>query len=529
MSAKTISSGVSATRVHPIIEARSTQLKYNLLAIGGGRPYIEARLTRAPNESDLSWFGSGSKLLQDLGITTAGVKSRIDRTSLCNDAGRVAEKINQYLFKVPAAREGIDVEWARHVDGEAQTIGDFWADVSRQLTAGRWCWVSISRIDPLTDADGNPRQRTLAERQRDSDYVRWICWPNLSVPDWRYGADGKLDWIITESTERFDADPNVEARTAVIRTVYVRTAEGVLVTQIAVSGNATGVSLKDNEPIPGLSEIPFVCIGEPSFEPWWFDDVENMQAQMLNLDSISSDNMLRAAFPQMICPQRAFDTAEAHLSEEGGVSTTGKKVTTIVREIMRGGDVPMGETEADKGCTRYISPDPAGMKTIPDEIERKRTLLFENAGLALMNKNTRQVQTAESKQFDQLDTDSTLQHRAGIMQAAEERLVAMSRIVDPNFADYKPVWPTSFDVPDIVGMGNLATMVGNLAETTPSIRKINLLMVIRLLEESGGASQELIGKARKEVEELPDDETEEEEDAGDVSGDGAGDGTASGD
>ena len=52
-------SDIILTRRHAILDARAEQLQYNLLAVAGGRPYVAARLWRAPNESDLSWTGTG--------------------------------------------------------------------------------------------------------------------------------------------------------------------------------------------------------------------------------------------------------------------------------------------------------------------------------------------------------------------------------------------------------------------------------------------------------------------------------------
>ena len=43
---------IISSRNHPVFSARSRQLDLNRLAAKGGRPYIEARLWRAPNETD---------------------------------------------------------------------------------------------------------------------------------------------------------------------------------------------------------------------------------------------------------------------------------------------------------------------------------------------------------------------------------------------------------------------------------------------------------------------------------------------
>ena len=40
-------------RKHPVYVARCAQILRNRLAIDGGRPYVDERLQRAPNETDV--------------------------------------------------------------------------------------------------------------------------------------------------------------------------------------------------------------------------------------------------------------------------------------------------------------------------------------------------------------------------------------------------------------------------------------------------------------------------------------------
>lgn len=85
-------------RQHEILDSRKVQIERNMKAVEGGRPYIDLRLWRAPNETDTSWTGEPER----------GIVGRKERTALVNDAGRVANKINQYIFKDVAARKGAD-------------------------------------------------------------------------------------------------------------------------------------------------------------------------------------------------------------------------------------------------------------------------------------------------------------------------------------------------------------------------------------------------------------------------------------
>jgi hypothetical protein len=480
-------SNTIATRKHRIFSARQDQLAYNILAAKGGRPYVDARLWRAPNESDLSWFGTG----RDIG--TVGRKKR---AAYVNDAGRIVSKITQYLFKIHAERNGIDEAWARDVDGAGSPISRWWIDASETLTAGQWCWVQVDRAAALDDAEGNPRERTILEKQRDKDFVRWTLWPSTSVPDWAFDSAGRLLWLITESDVYDNADPNAEPKESKLRSLW-RIVDGRLeVSRHIVDGAGEQRQLSVTQ--LALNAIPFTLIGTPTEDPWWFDDVEMLQAQCMNLDSLHVENLVRTVYPQLIIPQTMLEGLEMKLVERYG-SNNGESVVEAVREIVRGLDSPIIESATESGITRFIQPSANDLKALPDETDRKRRLLFDMAGLALFNRETRQIQTAESKQFDQLDTESTLKHRSLIMQDAERQLVAMSKMIDPMFKEYDAVWPSSFDVVDVESVTAALGMLGNLPDATPAMRKLALVGALRVLAEVGGVDKQLVEQAREEI------------------------------
>jgi len=485
-------STVIATRVNKTLAARSDQIRLNVAAWKGGRPYIEQRLWKAPNESDLSWDGP------------KGGVGRRRRAALVNDAGRVVSKITQYLFKEPATRKEINEEWAEDVTGNGVSVGNFWIDVSEHLTVGQWLWLQADRmIQPIDPETGLPRPRTLLEKQEDGDVVRWSVWPCTAVPDWSFGPDGKLRWIITEGVTIEDEDPGVRAVEKRVRTLWRKVGAVVEISQYAAGKDGQSEMVKAPQVVSGVSEIPFILVGTPSVDSWWFDDVEGLQAQLLNLDSLHFENLMRAVFPQLIIPETMLQNLEMRLVERVG-AVSGERIMECVREVVRGLDAPIVETAAESGITRFIQPSQSDQQTLPVEVERKRKLLFEMVGLSLFNKETRQIQTAESKQFDQLDTESTLRHRAQIMQDAEKRLIVVSKMIDPSFTEYTPVWPTSFDVVDVSASMTAITMLSNLHDLTPAMRKMVLMTAIRVIYTLGGCDDELLEAALKEIRELED-------------------------
>lgn len=483
-------------RRHMILAARLAQIKLNHLAIKGGRPYINAQLWRAPNEPDISW--EGTSIAEP---NVPGLKGRKDRACIVNDAGRVAGKINQYLFKESVLRDGIDVSFAANVDGQRSSIGAFFERVSDEITATGWCWVQVDRAAAKVDAEtGQTRNRTLLEKLLDSDFIRWKLWPAESVVDWSVDEGGNVVWLLTESFLHINADPFIAETNKKLRTLW-RNNGGVVSFAQYVEIKGEQAEYKAETVLVGMQRIPFMLLGSPSSDPWWFDDVETIQAQCMNLDSLNIENHVKTTYPQLVIPADCLENLGAQLTERVGRSS-GVATIELVREFVRGLAAPIVESSEEKGITRYIEPNADASKILPDEINRKRGLLFDMVGLSLFNKETKAIQTAESKQFDQLDTESTLKHRALFMQESEEKLVELSKEIDPEFSEYDPIWPDSFDVVDLASDSQTVTLLGNLPDNTPSMRKLVMLAVLRLLEAAGGKDEELLKAAREEIKEM---------------------------
>lgn len=493
-----MSSDILLTRRHAILDERADQLRHNIMAVAGGRPYIAARLWRAPNESDLSWSGTSHLTLNP------GVTGRVNRAVCIHDAGRVAGKINQYLFAEDVSRAGIDADWARDVTGTGVSVHDFWEDVSTQVTAAGWCWVQIDRDAPAIDpATGRPAARSRRDRELAGDRVRWLLWPAASVVDWRFDTSGRLVWLLTDEETYDNSDPTAEAKAGHLRRLWRREAGGA--TWESWTAGKDGKATMTASGSISSPDVPFVLVGTPSAEPWWFDSIEGLQAQVMNVDSLHVENLTRTVFPQLVIPSSALDSLEARLIERAGQSNGGR-ILELVREVVRGLDAPMVETAEDSGITRYITPSSSDLDALPKEIDRKRRMLFDAAGLVLFNRETRQVQSAEARQFDHLDTEATLRHRAIMLQEAEARVVEASKSIDTYFAVYEPVWPESFDVIDVAETASGLVDVGNLGNLTLTQRKVLLHAATRLLDGMTRISEEQRTAINDEIEALQEED-----------------------
>lgn len=466
------------TRRHKIYTARQSQIENNKFAVHGGRPYIDRRLWRAPNETDVSWLGDPSR----------GIVGRKQRAALVPDAARVANKINQYIFKKSAERTGTDEAFLANCTGMGESIHEFMQRVNSAVTFGGWCWLQVDRA-ALQEGESE----TLANKAP----IKWMLWDALDVTDWCFDGNG-LKWIIVRSQIYLNDDPRQDAKEGYLFTLY-ELKDGIVHITEEADGNLQLPNLRVGVPIPGLKRIPFIPVGLPSDAAWWFDDVENLQAQILNLDSQHNETLTESVYPQIVLPSSLSNSLEARLLECG---EAGEKVVTLIREATLGRKIPIMEGSEDKGISRYISPT-GDFKILTDECTRKRSLLFDVAGLALFNRETRQVQTAESKQFDQMDTNSTLENRALLLQETEKKLVELSKVFDPSFKEYEPKYPSDFDVVDVAALSAALTSAANAPDKTPLVRKIIAKANLRILREicSGIATDEEFSAAIEEIDE----------------------------
>lgn len=486
---KTTPAKLISTRHHPVFTKRMPQLDLNRLAFHGGRDYVEKRLWRAPNETDTQWFGDKDEQ----------IVGRKERSCLINDAGRIANKIRQYIFKKPVERAGIDETFNLNCAGENVSVDDFMGGVCDSLTTGQWCWIQVDTTPIPVDDLGYP----LPQTEDNKPKVFWRLWDSCAVPDWSIDADGTLRWIIVRTKMYQNANPFLEGKFVEISTLFwLNPQDGkVYVTEEAT--DKVDFALRVNEVLPDLDRIPFVLVGNPSERCWWFDDVENLQAQVMNYDSMHNETLTDAVYPQLVVPMSLLNTLETDLTLD---KQGAKKLIILQRELIKGRKNPFYENSEDKGITRYIQPSSGDLKMITEEQDRKRKILFDMCGLALFNRETRQVQTAESKSFDQLDTNATLGNRALILQRAEKAAIELSVYFDKAFKSYEPVYNQKFDVIDVAAMSQTITTLSQMPNVTPTMRRTMLKCAVKIILELGGIDEETYQKAMEEIAALTDEE-----------------------
>lgn len=476
-------SDIRATRIHPTLQARHEQIELNLRAIEGGRCYINARLSRHACESDTSWGGT-ARLVGGGSQHVPGVIGRKDRASYTNYAARIAGKINQLISSGGVQREGVDPVFLKDATRTGVSLAAFMDTIGEMFTGGGWCWISVDRLAAPTDENGEPIPRSIADREQSGDRAWWNAWSAVDVPDWKFGSNGKLEWLITEQERHECACTEEESERIKERCIW--TPGQVVKLRIMPDGN-----VEESTPVklPHKS-IPFVPVGVPSARSWWFDDVEMGCAQLLNLESCHHENLYSAGFPQLIIPHDLIQNV---------MNAAGCDYDSAM-QMARGLNFPIGESAESSGITRFIQPNATDLGALPSEIQRKRGELFEVVGMALKRESA-QVESAEAKRLGLLDVSAVLAQRAAIMQAAETAAVALSQVVDPSFKEYAPVYPTEFDIGDTAGnLAGLTTI--NSMNLPDGARRETMKAAIRDLARIGRIAPERVAELNAEADDM---------------------------
>lgn len=448
---------IRLVRSNIIYANRINQLRLNHLAVNGGSAYIAQRLSRLPFESDVSWSGISRKGQTD---------GRQSRAFLINYAARICAKINQYVFSTEVKRQNIDPTFSADATRTGMSLNDLMRQVSTTITACRWCWLGIDR-----NSYNLTQNRSQAEKEASGDRIYWTYWHPSEVVDWNFGQDGTLEWLITEQGVYKNTLVNKPAVYQPLRTIWIR-------------GGGTRIWLKPEEPEKIEREedfkisaniVPFVLSGFPSSDAWWFDDVEAVQANLLNLESVHNESLYQSVYPQLILPADLLTTISEALKISGEAAL----------ELVKGLNYPILEPTEASGQTRFLMPPSDGMRLIPEEISRRRTELLEVVGLAMKNPDSRMIESAEAKQWDQLDPEAVLKERALLLQETEQKAVAISRQLDNTFTEYAPEYGKAFNVSDLTEDMATLTELGKM-ELPQSGRKELQKAAIQILDKLVG-------------------------------------------
>ena len=480
---------VLANRKNVTYSAREEKLWLNNLVLHGGRPYIEARLSQFPGESSIDWNGSKSSVSKTKWTdTTSRVEGRKYRAYLVNNAARVAEKIRQYVFAKPPVRKGNE-EMRSDITRQGESINEFMGNTLKNLIATKWCWIGIDapQVDGLL---------SVAEARANKHRPYFHLFTASEVVDWNYDSKGELQWLMTETEKWDNDDPEVFSEAQLVRRLWRK---GKVTEYVIEKGKGgTGAKIQSQKTIEfPLQKVPFVLAGTISSNPHWYDDVEDIQRAMLDLESSIDTLMFKTVFAQMVLP--ASITEEA-TSENGG-SGLAQTIEAVV-----GLSNAITENPEDKGITRYIGPDSAALGKMQEELGRKREELFDVVGLHL-NFTKNFSESADSKGFDHLDPQAVLRNYAQQIAEAEAKAWALANEWDASVEAIEPVYSDKFRVSNIYEDFKSLVLADNM-QLPDSLKRLNIHGVKDTLLEITNMqlTEEQDAEINKEIDEMEFDE-----------------------
>ena len=423
-----------ATRKNIDLLAREDQLEVNILGWHGGRPYVENRLSRFAGENKVQ-FSGGTREGDGSKIT-----GRKDQTHVIPHLSRIVEKINQYVLK-DVKRDGIDKDIQDKTGDNGDSIDNVMKEVNSYVTVTKWCWIGIDVPETLDE------QISIEQKQASGIRPYWRVYSPLEVVDWYIDKSGTIQWLITEENEYMASDPLVAPEVIKVRRLWQPGQVTVLKFNSKNPEKVESVEVKSIS----VDEVPFVLVNTLDAEPFYFDDLESVNRTIMDLESCNRTNYFNSVYAQMYLPRSALDSMM-----ENNAITAESAVTKLM-----GFNYPIFIGQGDQ-TPGYIIPDASAIGTIRTEIDSLKKELMDAVGLGLQ-KESRQVASAESKAWDHLDLEQVMKDRAKILEDAENKAIAISNKWDPDFIMYTATYPTKFDLTSFKEDMDALLSVGNIS------------------------------------------------------------------
>lgn len=471
---------IVANRQNVTYEKRFDKLRLNTLALYGGRPYIRERLTRFPGESTIDWAGSGVSYNQNrFSRSTIKVEGRRGRAYLVNHAGRIAEKVRQYVFAKPPQRPNVNVEMIADITRQGDSLNAFMGDVLKSIVATKWCWIGI-------DAPVVNGEISLADAKENKIRPYWRLYNAVDVVDWHIDDKGELQWLLTEGEKWDNSDPFVHNVVEPVRRLWQpgRVTEYTLKKQGSDGEN----KVTDVRVIPiDFAKVPFVPCGEICDKPHFYDDVEDIQKSILDLESSLDTLFFRTVFSQMVLPRSIADNPTGE-NDGQDLAQRVEAVVGLSNAILEGPD--------EKGIARYIGPDSAAIGKMQDELSRKREELFDVVGLHL-NFTKNFSESADAKHFDHLDPQAVLRNYAQQVKEAEIRAWSLTAEWMSSVNVIEPVYSDKFRVSNIYEDFKSLVLAENM-NLPDSVKKLSIHGVVDTILEI--TNMQLTDQQRRQIE-----------------------------
>ncbi|MBE6388007.1 MAG: hypothetical protein IKD29_00605 [Lentisphaeria bacterium] len=396
-------------RRHPEYRANLAGWEKSRAAYSGGEEYIDSALIRHISEIDVEFA------------------ERRRRAYYFNYPRAIAQRITQYVFATPPSRHNANADLVEDFDRSGRRTDEVMRQLSTLLNVyGRaWLWVESPSFE------GNPSLEEARET-RLRPYCRAVS--PFDVTDWSFGDDGRLQWAVVNEQVYCNDDPFGEAFH--FRRVRLYCRDHWRIFEKSSSG-CREICSGENP----AGEVPLIPVTEPDgfglFSRHWFEDVVRISEAILNNESEAQMNVVKQMFGMLVVSDAFF---------RGARQLAGKDNTGFASTVARSAAIV--ESAEEKGISRYISPGGVASSVIRSENLALKKELYDVVGLAVQNQS-REAQTAESKEWDFQNVCQFLTARADILEQAELTAWKLMNRFDPAVLVPEVTYNRKFAVRDL--------------------------------------------------------------------------------
>lgn len=476
----------------------------NMDAYGGGNKYIKKALIQHTNELPPEY------------------QERLARAFYVNYPRRVASIITQFVLAKRPSRENVNSDYEEDFSRTGMRVDEVMRQFSTYLNICGTAWLCVD--EPAISG-------TISKAEELENRIRPYCvaLSPLAVPDWCYGDDGRLLWVLTSEWTVDNADPFKEAVSVEVRKLWTRD-KIYIVTR---GQNRDDVVVEMENPIKC---VPFVrhvdTEGYGINENHWFEDVVRASDAILNANSEAQMNCLKQMFGLLVVPEDFLDTVKEQQEDDGLHEKPKEPLSyTLARSAA------LFESNEAKGTARYIQPAGTETATIRAEVDSLRKELYSVIGLSTSKEGTRLVESAEAKAWDFQNIEAYMQTRADILEQAEVKAWEFLALWDPSVKVPKVSYNRNFAIIDLqTSVATLLDLSSFLEDNDPYQREIGktaLALLCRMRQLPAEVVEQIIkliddstpGSDKKEANELKKKMLEEADDEGGGAEDGGKGGT----
>ena len=399
-------------RCHPRYIQQRAVWERSRDAYSGNSSYIEQALIRHVSEVELEFL------------------ERRRRAYYFNYPRRIARLITQYVLAAEPVRSGADPVLVEDFSCSNLRANEVMRQFSTLLNifGSAWMLVEMPRFS------GNP---DLEQKQIQKIRPYAIALSPLAVPDWGYGSDGKLSWAIVEEHTWENQDPFADPCAKVRRKLWTRDHWYAI-----ESGGGRAMLVDEGRNL--LGEVPLVA-GEESDgfgidANHWFEDVVRISDAILNNESEGQMNTVKQMFGLLVISESFARNAR---SSRSSADSSNEKFSQVLAR-----SAAIWESPEEKGLSRYIAPGGTENAAIREANLNLKRELYDVVGMAVQ-RETREMQSAESKAYDQQNVRQFLASRADLLERIEGRVWELFHRYDSTVPVPEVIYNRDFAVLDL--------------------------------------------------------------------------------